>query len=116
VAPAELEVSRDFHSVRATHLIDRAKALLLTHPEVKDAAVVAVYDESQATELPRAYVVVNEHCATASPEIFEKEIQEFVAKKVGFFSRHAFPGTMDLICQLRWRLRKGCEGMVSFPV
>lgn len=39
VAPAELE------------------ALLLQHPKVVDAGVVGVWDESQATELPRAYLV-----------------------------------------------------------
>jgi acyl-CoA synthetase (AMP-forming)/AMP-acid ligase II len=39
VAPAELE------------------ALLLEHPEIVDAGVIGVYDKSQVTELPRAYVV-----------------------------------------------------------
>ncbi|KAH0588755.1 hypothetical protein H2248_004559 [Termitomyces sp. 'cryptogamus'] len=39
VAPAELE------------------GLLLNHPDVADAAVIGVYSESRATELPRAYVV-----------------------------------------------------------
>lgn len=29
--------------------------LLLKHPDVDDAAVIGVYDNDQATELPRAY-------------------------------------------------------------
>lgn len=33
------------------------EALLLTHPEVMDVGVIGVWDESQATELPRAYIV-----------------------------------------------------------
>jgi len=40
VAPAELE------------------GLLVDHPDVDDAAVIGVYDESQHTELPRAYIVL----------------------------------------------------------
>lgn len=36
------------------------EALLLTHPEVSDAAVIGVYNEDQATELPRAYVVLSD--------------------------------------------------------
>jgi len=39
VAPAELE------------------SVLLTHPEVGDTAVIGIYREELATELPRAYVV-----------------------------------------------------------
>jgi 4-coumarate--CoA ligase len=33
--------------------------LLLQHPEVIDAAVCAVYDNSQATEVPLAYVILS---------------------------------------------------------
>ncbi|KIY68370.1 acetyl-CoA synthetase-like protein [Cylindrobasidium torrendii FP15055 ss-10] len=33
------------------------EALLLNNPDVADAAVVGVYDDAQATELPRAYIV-----------------------------------------------------------
>ena len=40
VAPAQLE------------------GLLITHPSVDDVAVIGVYDPEQATELPRAYVVL----------------------------------------------------------
>ncbi|KIW03402.1 uncharacterized protein PV09_05607 [Verruconis gallopava] len=40
VAPAELE------------------GLLLDHPKVHDVAVIGIYDETQQTELPRAYIVL----------------------------------------------------------
>lgn len=40
VAPAELE------------------GILVTHPAVEDVAVVGVYDKSQATELPKAFIVL----------------------------------------------------------
>ncbi|TIB95876.1 AMP binding protein [Wallemia mellicola] len=33
------------------------EGLLLSHPEVKDVAVIGVYDDKQSTELPRAYIV-----------------------------------------------------------
>ncbi|XP_055700084.1 uncharacterized protein LOC129799858 [Phlebotomus papatasi] len=51
------------------------EALLLTHPKIRDAAVVGVPDEA-AGELPFAFVV-------KQPEIqlTEKEVIEFVAKK-----------------------------------
>ncbi|EKD02051.1 AMP binding protein [Trichosporon asahii var. asahii CBS 8904] len=56
VAPAELE------------------ALLLQCPGVKDAGVVGVYSEAQATELPRAYVV-----ADASPDFIAEWVKERVS-------------------------------------
>ncbi|KAJ2226458.1 hypothetical protein IWW45_007449 [Coemansia sp. RSA 485] len=40
VAPSELE------------------GLLAEHPDVEDAAVMAIYDDNQATEIPRAYIVL----------------------------------------------------------
>jgi 4-coumarate--CoA ligase len=40
VAPAELE------------------GLLISHPKVNDVAVLGIYDAAQATEIPRAYVVL----------------------------------------------------------
>ena len=52
VAPAELE------------------ALLTTHPQVSDVAVIGV--ESQDTELPRAYVVADES------KVSEQELKDFV--------------------------------------
>lgn len=37
--------------------------ILLRHPEVTDAAVCAVYDDSQATEVPLAYVSLSPRTA-----------------------------------------------------
>ncbi|KAJ7703171.1 hypothetical protein B0H17DRAFT_1042041 [Mycena rosella] len=54
VAPAELE------------------AVLVSHPHILDAAVIGIYDEKEATEVPRAYVVADKTVVSA------KAIQEFV--------------------------------------
>lgn len=61
VAPAELE------------------ALLLTHPKVMDAGVIGVYDDSQATELPRAYIVAKPGVSTSD---LDKEVSDWVAGRV----------------------------------
>ncbi len=55
VAPAELE------------------ALLVSHPKISDAAVIGVQDDSQATEVPRAFVV-------SQPGVFvqAQEVIDFV--------------------------------------
>ncbi|CAM0141002.1 unnamed protein product [Umbelopsis sp. WA50703] len=62
VAPAELE------------------ALLLTSDLIADCAVIGVYDASQATELPRAYVKLAP--GTPDDQATAKAIEEFVAKNV----------------------------------
>ncbi|BEJ12538.1 hypothetical protein CspHIS471_0209980 [Cutaneotrichosporon sp. HIS471] len=64
VAPAELE------------------ALLLTHPKLVDAGVVGVYDETQVTEMPRAYVVAADGIAAAEHAALAKEVQAWVAARV----------------------------------
>ena len=33
------------------------EGLLISHPKVYDVAVIGIYDENQATEVPRAYIV-----------------------------------------------------------
>ncbi|TVU32815.1 hypothetical protein EJB05_24573, partial [Eragrostis curvula] len=63
VAPAELE------------------ALLITHPEIKDAAVVSVKDDL-AGEIPVAFIV-----RTEGSEVTEDEIKQFVAKEVVFYKK-----------------------------
>ncbi|KAF3430959.1 hypothetical protein FNV43_RR25689 [Rhamnella rubrinervis] len=63
VAPAELE------------------ALLLTHPNISDAAVVPMKDEA-AGEVPVAFVV-----RSNNSEITEDEVKQFVSKQVVFYKR-----------------------------
>ncbi|MFC9473015.1 AMP-binding protein [Nocardia sp. NPDC056952] len=46
------------------------EALLLTHPAVADAAVVA-YPDEEAGELPRAFVVVQPGAGVGAPELFD---------------------------------------------
>nr|AHA42444.1 4-coumarate:CoA ligase [Cannabis sativa] len=63
VAPAELE------------------ALLLTHPNISDAAVVPMKDEA-AGEVPVAFVV-----RSNNPEVTEDQIKQFISKQVVFYKR-----------------------------
>nr|GMD30564.1 4-coumarate--CoA ligase 1 [Ipomoea batatas] len=63
VAPAELE------------------ALLLTHPQISDAAAIPMKDE-QAGEVPVAFVVKTSGCS-----LTEDEVKEFVSKQVVFYKR-----------------------------
>lgn len=63
VAPAELE------------------EILRDHPKIADAAVIGIPDE-RSGELPRAFVV-----AKVTDEITEKEIQDYVAKKVAVYKK-----------------------------
>lgn len=67
VAPAELE------------------GLLVDHPDINDAAVIGVYDESQHTELPRAYVVLK--AGVSRTEAKAKEIVDWLAGKIAGHKR-----------------------------
>jgi acyl-coenzyme A synthetase/AMP-(fatty) acid ligase len=62
VAPAELE------------------SVLLTHPHVGDTAVIGVYREELATELPRAYVVPRGGLEALLAKSGEKGMREFRAE------------------------------------
>jgi acyl-CoA synthetase (AMP-forming)/AMP-acid ligase II len=62
VAPAELE------------------GILMAHPKVADAAVVGVQDESRATEVPRAYVVIAAGVERSRETALE--IEEWIKTKV----------------------------------
>lgn len=61
VAPAELE------------------GILISHPHVNDVAVIAIYDEEQATEIPRAYIVPTDGLGKGEKEA--SEIIEWLSKK-----------------------------------
>lgn len=55
------------------------EGVLLGHPDIADACVIGIYDEAQATELPRAYVVLR---GGGGSEEKAKEIAEWMATKV----------------------------------
>ena len=55
--------------------------LLLTHPQVLDAAVVGLPDE-MAGELPRAYVVKRQ-----GSDLNEKQVEDFVNSQVANFKK-----------------------------
>ncbi|ODO00213.1 hypothetical protein I350_06839 [Cryptococcus amylolentus CBS 6273] len=66
------------------------EALLLTHSEVVDVAVIGIYSKAQATELPRAYVVPKKGLASLSPsarEQLSKEIHDWAASKTANHKR-----------------------------
>jgi 4-coumarate--CoA ligase len=67
VAPAQLE------------------GLLLGHPAVNDVAVIGVYDNDRATELPRAYVVPAKGYRAGA--YLEKDISSWLNKKVAPYKR-----------------------------
>ena len=61
------------------------EGLLLGHPLVDDVAVVGVYDEAQATEVPRAYVVLGKG-AEGGREA-ERQITEWLRGRVASHKR-----------------------------
>ncbi|KAK9058808.1 hypothetical protein SSX86_023651 [Deinandra increscens subsp. villosa] len=73
VAPAELE------------------GVLMTHPEIMDAAVIPYIDE-EAGEIPMAYVVLKTGSSLTS-----EEIQDFIAKQVSSFKRIRKVAFIDII-------------------
>lgn len=52
----------------------------MSHDKVADCCVVGVYDSAQATELPRAYIVLQEGVTKSAATI--KEIDAFVTSNV----------------------------------
>ncbi|KIX00172.1 uncharacterized protein Z518_10309 [Rhinocladiella mackenziei CBS 650.93] len=67
VAPAQLE------------------GLLLAHPAVNDVAVIGVYNEQRATELPRAYIVPTK--GYIGDHKLEDEVSNWLNKKVAPYKR-----------------------------
>lgn len=61
------------------------EALLLSRQEIADCCVIGVYDSAEATEIPRAYVVLQ---ANVKPsEQLAKDIMDFVAENVTGYKR-----------------------------
>jgi 4-coumarate--CoA ligase len=56
------------------------EGLLVGHADIADACVIGVYDEAQATEIPRAYVVLQQSVAPGDAKA--KELVEWVATQV----------------------------------
>ena len=77
VAPAELE------------------ALLLTHPNISDAAVIPVEDEFSG-ELPRAYIKLKND--ESSQKLASEEVEEWVKNRVAPFKR--LEGGVEFIDQV----------------
>ena len=61
------------------------EGLLLAHPDIDDVAVIGIDDESQATEVPRAYVVLKKGVEGGKGK--QEEIKEWLAKKVAGHKR-----------------------------
>ncbi|BFZ63398.1 hypothetical protein YB2330_004520 [Saitoella coloradoensis] len=62
------------------------EGVIISHPAVKDVAVIGVYDATQATELPRAYVVLKDSVKGKEREM-EKDIVAFVRGRVAKHKR-----------------------------
>ncbi len=60
------------------------EALLLTHPNISDAAVIAIKDELSG-ELPRAYVTLKKD--EISQNVTEEEVKDWVKERVAPFKR-----------------------------
>lgn len=60
--------------------------MLLQHPEVVDVGVVGVWDETQASELPRAYLVLKDKGANDLSALCA-EVQVWVAARVAQHKR-----------------------------
>lgn len=57
------------------------------HENVADAAVTSVWDDSEATEIPRAFVVPKVKVYSPDHEKFSQEIQRMVATKVAGYKK-----------------------------
>ncbi|KAI9506685.1 hypothetical protein BX070DRAFT_186406 [Coemansia spiralis] len=60
------------------------EGLLTDHPDVIDSAVIPVYDEARASELPKAFVVLRPGSNRSG---IEKEISEWIDKRVVNYKR-----------------------------
>ena len=71
--------------VFSLHLSIELERVLLGHECVADCAVVGVYESSQATELPRAYVVLQPSVKASAATA--KDISDYVANNVINYKR-----------------------------
>lgn len=74
---------RTFFSNRRVYL--ELEALLMGHPSIADCCVVGVYEASQATELPRAYIVLQPSVHNRQEAV--RQIMEFVEGSVANHKR-----------------------------
>lgn len=58
------------------------ESVLLSHPDIADAAVIGVYDDVQATELPRAYIVSAKPLDEAQKAKFAKSVVSWTRERV----------------------------------
>jgi 4-coumarate--CoA ligase len=64
--------------------------VLITHPDIADAAVIGIQSEDKSTELPRAYVVHAQPARLTTVEskrAFEESVAKWVESKV---ARHKY--------------------------
>jgi 4-coumarate--CoA ligase len=61
------------------------EGILIGHEDIDDVAVIGVYNEEQATEVPRAYIVPKKGVEGGKAK--EKEIVEWLGKKVASHKR-----------------------------
>ncbi|KAI1630501.1 acyl-CoA synthetases/AMP-acid ligases II [Exophiala viscosa] len=63
------------------------EGILLSHPEVLDAAVCATWDQTQVTELPTAYVSLQKSVASAEIPYVLREIRKYTEAKISPYKR-----------------------------
>jgi len=61
--------------------------LLLKHDDVADVAVIGVEDKAQATELPRAFIVLTKAAKNADPVEMKAKLIEYVSARVAYYKK-----------------------------